>query len=170
MSRRRKNTYVAPIVEEIWKLQAKDRNDRISQADARRLGKLQDQRDGEIVDAIPKLTCCDEAKGYHAVRFSVDIYDSDEPPKEGRWYLPESESLARHRQSRDPDWHKKKPPEPKFCPFCGTAVPKMRLKADPPKDLCRVTDGGYYCDTCGERLNGCLCLPAEAAFEPVPNG
>jgi len=56
-------------------------------------------------------------------------------------------------------------PEAKFCTFCGEALPKMVRKATPPIPLCIVTDGGYYCDTCKQRLP-CTCLPPSAAFEP----
>lgn len=59
-------------------------------------------------------------------------------------------------------------PEPTHCPFCGTPLPKMVRKDPIPPHICRVTDGGYYCDTCKQRLNACICDPPEAAFEPEP--
>lgn len=47
------------------------------------------------------------------------------------------------------------------CPFCGQKVPDVRLRANPPKRVCTIVDGGYYCNTCGERLDGCRCAPPE---------
>jgi hypothetical protein len=46
----------------------------------------------------------------------------------------------------------------KFCPFCGKAVPEFEKNPKPPQPLCKVTDGGYRCDTCGKRLNECKCF------------
>jgi hypothetical protein len=56
---------------------------------------------------------------------------------------------------------------PKFCPYCGTTLPEIRPRAKPYKNVCKVTDGGYYCDTCEERLMGCKCHPPECAWEVV---
>lgn len=52
----------------------------------------------------------------------------------------------------------------KHCPFCGTKLPKVEVDTDPPQPLCVVTDGGYYCDTCKERLNACECNHPAAAY------
>ena len=56
-------------------------------------------------------------------------------------------------------------PNPEYCPFCSYPLPKMVRKEPPPPHICRVTDGGYYCDTCKQRLNECICDPPGAAFE-----
>jgi hypothetical protein len=56
-----------------------------------------------------------------------------------------------------------------FCPYCGASLPKVRLRETPRDDrVAVVADGGYYCDTCEERLMNCDCLPPEAAYEVVP--
>lgn len=55
-----------------------------------------------------------------------------------------------------------------FCPFCGTKVPEVRLRADPPVKICAVLDSGYYCATCEERLQGCRCDLPERLWERVP--
>jgi methionyl-tRNA synthetase len=52
-----------------------------------------------------------------------------------------------------------------FCPFCGKPLPKIRLKVKIPKRVMTMTDGGYYCDTCGKRLMECNCLPPEVMWE-----
>lgn len=57
--------------------------------------------------------------------------------------------------------------EASFCPFCGDRLPAVRRRAVQPELVCRVSDGGYYCDTCGERLNCCGCAAPEAAWEPA---
>ncbi len=53
-----------------------------------------------------------------------------------------------------------------FCPHCGTHLPDIRPRETQEK-IQRVTDGGYYCDTCKERLISCDCKPACYAWEPV---
>lgn len=58
----------------------------------------------------------------------------------------------------------------RFCPFCGAAVPAIRLRKRPPKRIRVVTDGGYYCDTCKLRLESCGCASIERLWEPVPKG
>lgn len=56
----------------------------------------------------------------------------------------------------------------KYCPFCGKDLPEI-VKVEPPGPVCKCTDGGYYCDTCGERLMGCLCLKPDKAWGPKKN-
>jgi hypothetical protein len=53
-----------------------------------------------------------------------------------------------------------------FCPFCGTKVPRIVKRKDPPEKVITVSDGGYYCDTCKKRLNVCECECIEALWEP----
>lgn len=54
-----------------------------------------------------------------------------------------------------------------FCPHCGTNLPEIKLRNPVmlKKSIRRVIDGGYYCDTCKERLESCTCLPPEFAWE-----
>lgn len=56
--------------------------------------------------------------------------------------------------------------EVKFCPFCGKNLPKIIKKRKLPKKLVKITDGGYYCDTCGERLDQCACAGTVQAYKP----
>lgn len=54
------------------------------------------------------------------------------------------------------------PPIAVCCPFCATPVPAVMLRPDPPERIRTITDGGYHCATCDERLDGCDCArPAE---------
>lgn len=53
--------------------------------------------------------------------------------------------------------------EVQHCPFCGTKMPEIQ-PVTPPGPVCVCTDGGYYCDTCKNRLHACCCYPPEAAW------
>ena len=56
-----------------------------------------------------------------------------------------------------------------FCPFCATKIPEIvPAQPDPNKKYCQVTDGGYYCNTCKERLNACTCYPPEHLWAAMP--
>ena len=46
----------------------------------------------------------------------------------------------------------------KFCPHCAKPLPNIVKKDNPPKRVRRITDGGYYCNTCDDRLISCMCL------------
>lgn len=55
----------------------------------------------------------------------------------------------------------------KTCPFCGKGLPPIvRVTVPKNRKICVVTDGGYYCDTCSERLIGCNCWSAEHMWGP----
>jgi hypothetical protein len=116
------------------------------------------------------------------VTFAADFADPDEdepdgsekvPPPftaKGSWHAPLSKVFREVRAQQIMDYYHDALPAPKFCPYCGTLLPEMRLKDPVPENVTRVLDGGYYCSTCHERLNECLCDPPSSAFEPVPNG
>lgn len=154
--------YLSPIVEEIQALEAEG-------DDSDHEYELREERDRQIFESIPKLTCCEDARRYYAVRFSADPHKefrtSQEDPSP-KWVITEDEYLGRYRKTYASEGSKRAAPEVKFCPFCGVGVPKMVPSKAPPRDMFRCTDGGYYCDTCEERLMSCLCLPLEAGYEP----
>lgn len=54
-----------------------------------------------------------------------------------------------------------------FCPNCGAKLPKIKLKDKLPEKVLVITDGGYYCNTCHERLNECQCTPPERMWEII---
>lgn len=54
------------------------------------------------------------------------------------------------------------------CPFCGADVPPIRVSSNPPKYVCLITDGGYYCSTCDERLNEYRCADPARLWEIAP--
>lgn len=114
--------------------------------------------------AVPLPRCCQNAVDYPAVTLALDSYN-DTDNATAKWHIMLSSSFTtEYTTSRGLKWLDNKP-EPKFCPYCGTELPTLRRKAKLPKKICRITDGGYYCDTCEKRLMSCKCLPPEAAFE-----
>jgi hypothetical protein len=130
------------------------------------MDRLQFDREREVARLVPRPTCCEAAKNYPAVTFQVADVEGKRPTR-GYWHAHMSEPLAR-RSAIGPDgsvWLSAMPVA-KFCPFCGTALPKMVLKDPIPKTVCVVLDGGYYCSTCKDRLSSCLCDPQASAFEP----
>ena len=56
--------------------------------------------------------------------------------------------------------------EANFCPACGKSLPNIVRNPNPPEKMVKVTDGGYYCDTCNERLGVCSCSPPWMAWMP----
>lgn len=107
----------------------------------------------------PRVNCCKAAKLFPAVFFSVEYGKYGDTDKgKGYWQA--------HVNVQELNWSKiKEFPAAKFCPYCGKNLPKMRRRRKRLEDVCRVTDGGYYCDTCSRRLSTCICLPIEANFE-----
>lgn len=55
-----------------------------------------------------------------------------------------------------------------FCPHCGKPMPEIRKRVEVLEPIAQITDGGYHCDTCSERLHACKCWPCEAHWEVVP--
>lgn len=131
------------------------------------LDRLRDILNSDNMEAIQRPRCCEAVVKYPPIHFYVDCYD-DSNLSDGKWYTATNGKLTDHERSKSKDVivYIKNRPEPKFCPYCATPLPKMVRKNPAPEGICTVSDGGYYCDTCSERLNGCRCLPMSAAFEP----
>jgi hypothetical protein len=54
--------------------------------------------------------------------------------------------------------------EVKSCPFCKTDVPDVELNITNKK----IHDGDHdYCNTCGERVSNCGCLPPQWRWKPI---
>ncbi len=128
-------------------------------------GDLLVARHAEIVDMIPVPTCCQAARKYPAVRFEARLGD-DEDSDTAQWWVAVDQKLERARAAKDRNYYVDAYPEPKFCPYCGAALPRMRRKSPMPANVCRTN--GYYCKTCQERADNCVCDPAASAFEPEP--
>lgn len=103
--------------------------------------------------------CCEKAKvGAVLLQFGFDdIYKSREgqEDRKPRWVV-----LGMNDERWYPAFH-----DASFCPFCGQKLPEIKRREKPISPICKVTDGGYYCDTCGERLHACKCYPCEFAWE-----
>jgi hypothetical protein len=98
--------------------------------------------------------CCREMEYFASVYLSMDIYRDGGDKKVPKW----------HVRTWDESYQCKSEREAKFCPHCGTPVPKV-VPSNYKGKICKVTDGGYYCDTCGERLMACKCKPSEFAWK-----
>jgi len=61
--------------------------------------------------------------------------------------------------------HEYEPRRVRFCPWCAAEVPGLVKQPDPAEHYTCYSDGGYYCDECSERLQGCFCLPAVCAWK-----
>lgn len=113
--------------------------------------------------------CCKEVQSNQTLTVFLsidpaDYYDASEDRGEPslRWVI---FGLKRH-PSFPSLWLKGRAcVEMKCCPFCGKKMPELE-KAFPPGPICKVTDGGYHCDTCGERLQDCQCYGAESCWKP----
>lgn len=81
----------------------------------------------------------------------------------GNWTISIPE-IYYQRMHRDLKWFKNKP-NPKFCPFCGSALPKMRRKSPLPPNVAVISYDGDYCNTCGDRCMNCKCDPPESIWE-----
>jgi hypothetical protein len=137
----------------------------ISEEEEVELDKLMGQRRKEQTAAVPRPSCCAAIQKYPVITFSVND-DDDTATAEGSWRIRVGERFHSDFFTGDICEYISGFPNPEYCPFCGSTLPNMVRKDPPPPNICRVTDGGYYCDTCKERLNGCICDPPAAAFEP----
>ena len=127
---------------------------------------LMGQRREDQRALVPHPTCCDAIREYPIITFSVSQGDDGNLTATGHWMVRIDASFWNdYNGGHYVDYIRGKP-APEYCPFCATPLPKMTLKNPPPPDLCRVTDGGYYCDNCKERLDSCICDPPSSAFEP----
>lgn len=111
-----------------------------------------------ILDAIPKLSCCPRALETPVVVLRRQRKSLKSKEAEPYWGArAEEDRIKLDRYS---------PVEVKYCPFCATPVPKLRMKDPFPADVCYYEDGGYECLSCHEAE--CICMPPEAAYEIVP--
>jgi uncharacterized protein with PIN domain len=131
------------ILQQIKKLSELD-------SDSYELFKLIRLRQDELDNQVITPECCHEIKTSKLIILSLDNYD-DTTTSNARWVLNGHDLKANYM--------------PTFCPYCGTKLPKIKRKAHISEDICVITDGGYYCDTCQDRLNNCLCDLPQTAFE-----
>lgn len=98
--------------------------------------------------------CCSAVVWDKFVHLTVD--DDGKPG----WSL----ALAPYHERGASVWEP--PRTPKFCPYCGSSLPDIepRLGVTAPVFS---SEEGYYCDTCRERCDCCICLPRSALWQPV---
>jgi len=112
---------------------------------------------------MPTPQCCQYSKYFITLIFESyfghdpDFFKSSKP----FW-------VVRGAISDDPCNYKQRDREISFCPSCGKELPDIRLKQHPPEKVTVITDGGYYCDTCKERLMCCTCAKPDELWEIVP--
>jgi len=109
----------------------------------------------------PRPTCCDAVDGTFrfdyegkgpAIVFKVYQYnhDLDQKVKHLRWVI------------RDV-WL-----EITYCPHCGTKLPELESKENPPQPIYAPDDQEGHCLTCDSDSHGwCQCNPASAAYKIV---
>ncbi len=104
-------------------------------------------RRAEILSELPVPFCCPLIAGAR-----VAAPDYKDAPKWGALYKVHSNG------TRWVDVH--------FCPFCGTKLPKLVLKATPPPQVC-VSDSPFsvHCGVCHERGDDCYCSHPLSVYE-----
>jgi hypothetical protein len=131
----------------------------LSTLEADELDKLRANREDEIIESILRPRCCEEAIKFPIISF---IVSGNDPDIIGSWQAHVGADFFSLFE-----FNGRYPPV-KFCPYCRTELPKMVLKERPiDSHICKITDGGYYCDTCEERLNMCFCDSRTTLFEPA---
>jgi hypothetical protein len=105
----------------------------------------------------PKLPCCKKARrkvkygegrGLPIIMLRTDFYAVEENREE-------KPAFWAFRGTRI-----------KYCPFCGTRVPKVERNPKPPFPTA-VTGDGNYCSTCDQRLMCCRCNDPAAGWRIV---
>ncbi len=121
--------------------------------------------------------CCDAMRKHQAITLQMPMGF-----EEGDIETPPNWMIQSYRPYRVPDsdkWDEFPDPKPKeevytgstkdvkCCPFCAEYLPEIIRVDVGDKKVCRVADGGNYCDTCRERLRACTCLPPTAIWGPI---
>ncbi len=110
------------------------------------------QRRLQIVSELPRLYCCEAGK----LHVAADIFDS-----KPSWYMG-SKSHVHHPEGFKQHYYVLV----KYCPFCGRATPAFKINPQPPPKVRSCADGNY-CDTCNDRVDGCMCSAPISAFDAV---
>lgn len=116
-------------------------------------------------DELVSPECCEEM-----IRLKIIYLIMPESFWEGDFETPPTWTMQRSLSPFETDGTniaKWKMVTPKFCPFCSKALPAIIKKKMGRSKVCRVTDGGDYCNTCKERCTNCTCLRPEKAWKPV---
>jgi len=110
---------------------------------------------------IPVAHCCEANKRFGVVFlvFESEVeYGNEVADSKPKWKVVSTTS----------EGHSSVFVDVKFCPLCGKELPDV-VKTKELK-IRRIVDGGYYCDTCDERLHGCECDNPALEWEEVYPG
>lgn len=111
-------------------------------------------------ESLPRPKCCEKIISTPVVFFSAVTFEGE--PENPHWMMLVS---VLEKDRFDPHYrYTRQDIEVTHCPFCQTSLPEVELKPKPPKKVMTITDGGYYCDCCSERLIACQCYPSEARY------
>lgn len=117
--------------------------------------------------SLPRPTCCTKIIDYPIINLASTTTEGE--AENPRWLMQVETPYPRniHRESNVNGYFDFVPQniEMDKCPFCSTKLPEVELKTRMPKNIMTITDGGYYCDTCKDRLNCCDCYPSEAKYK-----
>ena len=119
----------------------------------------EDDRRVQDCRAVVVPDCCEDAKrGHVRVRLRQDMSPC--------WFV-ERPQLAMEAFRPRRWWPRQ--PEPKFCLFCGTALPGIQLRQEMPKGpVWSPGDWGQGCRTCTEAASeDCLCWSPVVVWETV---
>lgn len=100
--------------------------------------RLMAQRRQEQKASAPRLTCCDAIQEYPVITFVVRIENRDTSKAPGRWFVRVSEDFWNDYSGGHYIDYIKGMPEPEYCPFCASELPKMKRKNPVPPNICRV--------------------------------
>lgn len=111
--------------------------------------------------------CCEYAKTYVVLTYKYHEADFDDKAwfdnNKPHWVVRGTEADMDYIIQTNHD--NRCPKEIHFCPHCGMKLPEIVKKTNPPKKIRVISDGGYYCDTCGKRLMLCECHRQEEMWE-----
>ncbi len=119
---------------------------------------LMNLRNAERAAEVPHPQCCDTAKkylfAYQGLDWNTESVRNDEKPS---WRSSFSSSYLEAPSTSDFLLLT-------FCPFCGTRLPDMQRRKNPPPVIQAYTNFDC-CATCKESIY-CFCSYPEAAWEP----
>jgi hypothetical protein len=154
---------IHPDIAKLKELMLKEEDGELVGDDFYQLDSLQIKRNLDKAKLIPTPKCCQAIQEYPVVWFCLNYHKDGKNSLEvdGNWHItiPENPGVKRSYE-----WYGNFP-SPKFCPFCGEDLPKMKIKDPVPDYIAVIEYDSNYCETCGERCISCLCDPPEAAWE-----
>lgn len=153
---------IHPDIIKLKELEEKEENDELIGDDFYQIDSLQIKRKLDGSKLIPTPKCCKTIQEYPVVWFCLNYNQDGKNSLEvdGKWHITIPDNP---RIKRSYDWYRDFP-YPKFCPFCGEDLPKMRRKDPVPDYISVVKYDSDCCETCGENMR-CYCDPPEAAWE-----